>query len=104
MRKIAKTITTTVQLVKKDDGSFSLNSTLMLITIPQKFKLGEEKDVKTQDGRQVKNSFTIEGNILTELQVGEKTFVIVREFFEDEMIVTSTVGTVSSKAWCKKVN
>lgn len=103
MRKIAKTITTTVQLVKKDDGSYVLNSTLMLITMPQKFRLGEEKEVTTNDGRKVKNSFTIEGNVLTEHQIGEKYFLIIREFSEDEMIVTSTIGDVTSKAWCKRV-
>lgn len=75
----------------------------MFITMPNKFVLGEEKDVTTQDGRKVKNTFTLKDNILTEQQIGDKHFVIVRDFGDDEMIVTSSVGGVSSRCWCKKV-
>lgn len=103
-RKMAQTTKSTLQLVNKDDGSYSLNSTILFVTVPNVFRLGKEKDVKTQDGRQIKNTFTIEGNVLTEHQIGDKHFVVVREFFDDELIMTSTVGSVSSKTWCKRVN
>lgn len=103
-RKLAQNTKSTLQLVKKDDGSYSLNSTIMFITMPNVFRLGEEKDITTQDGRKVKNTFTIEGNVLTEHQLGVKNFVIVREFSDDEMIMTSTAGSVTSKTWCKRVN
>lgn len=101
---MAQTTKSTLQLIKKDDGSYSLNSTILFITMPNVFRLGAEKDVKTQDGRQIKNTFTIEGNVLTEQQIGDKHFVITREFFDDKLIMTSTVGNVSSKTWCKRVN
>lgn len=103
MRKVAKSLTTKVQLVKLDDSTYSLNTVIMLLTTSQKFKLNEEKEIKTQDGRSVKNSFSIDGNTLTEKQIGEKPMTIVREFFDDEMIVTSTIGGVVCKSWCKLV-
>lgn len=124
LRKISKTLTTVVQLTRKEDV-YSLNSTILLLTTSQKFKLGEGKDVTTQDGRKVNNIFTIEDNKLIEQQIGEKTFTIVREYFDEEMIVTATFGEVHiflynlqnkkknffsysyqvvSTSWCKLVN
>jgi hypothetical protein len=103
MRKLSSTMTTTVQLVKKADDHYSLNTTILLMTTSQKFRLNEEKDVTTLDGRKVKISFTIERNKLTENQVGEKTLTIVREFSDDQMIATSTIGNVMCTSWCKLV-
>lgn len=34
----------------------------------------------------------------------KKTFITVREFSNDELIVTSTVGNAVSKSWCQVVN
>lgn len=76
---------------------------LVITKMKQKFRLNEEVDIKTPDGRKVKNSFTIVGNVVIEKQIGEKNYVIVREFFDDEMIATLTVGNVSSRAWLKRV-
>lgn len=95
-------MTTTVQLTKKDD-EYSLNSTILLLTTSQKFKVGEAKDVTTQDGRKVKNVFTIEDNKLIEQQIGDKTLTIVREYSDDELIVTTSMGGVESTSWCKLV-
>lgn len=103
MRKLASTMTTTVQLVKKDDGHYSLNSTILFLTTSQKFHLGVEKDVTTQDGRKVKNVFTIEGQKLIEHQIGEKIFSIVRDYSEEELVVTTTMNGVTSTSWCKVV-
>lgn len=74
-----------------------------MLTTTQKFKLGEEKEMTTTDGRKVKNVFTIDGNVLTEKQIGEQTFTLVREFFDDEMITTSYYGNVVCKGYCKLV-
>lgn len=103
MRKLAATMSTVVQLVKKDDGSYSLNSTILFLTTSQKFKLGEAKEVTTLDGRKIKNVFTIDGNILTEKQLGEKDCTITREFFDDELIVVASIGDVTCTSWCKVV-
>lgn len=97
-------MTTTVQLVKKDDETYSLNSIIMLLKTSQLFKLDEEKEVTTADGRKVMNSFSIEGNKLIEKQIGEKSMVIEREFFDDQLIVVSKIGDVTCTSWCKLVN
>ena len=103
MRAIAKNITTTVQLTKRDE-IYSLNTFMVLFETSQKFKPSEPDDVTTQDGRKVEITFTIDGNVLTEKQAGEKTMIIVREFFDKELIVTSSIGNVICKSWCKLVD
>lgn len=103
IRAITKKLTTTVQLTKKDGGTYSLNSIILFVTTSQKFKLNEALDVTTADGRKVKNIFTVDGNILIEKQIGEKTLTIIREFFDDEMIATTEINGVSCKSWCKVV-
>lgn len=103
MKKIAKTLSTTVQLVEKPDGSFVLNSTIMLITTSQKFVLGEAKELTTSDGRKIKNIFTMNGNKLIEEQIGEKTMTVEREFFDDVMIAKASIGDVVCTSWSKLV-
>lgn len=99
---MATSLSSTIQLVKKGD-EYTLTTKMMLLTNTQKFKLGEEKDVTTTDGRKVKNVFTMDGNILTEQQIGDRTLTTVREFFDDEMIATSYYGNVVCKGYCKLV-
>ncbi|KAG5681929.1 hypothetical protein PVAND_011332 [Polypedilum vanderplanki] len=89
-RKIAKTLTTTLQLTKKSDGTYSLNSTILVFSTSQKFTLGVGKDLTTTDGRKVNNIFYIEGNKLIEKQIGERTLIIEREFFDDHLIAKAT--------------
>lgn len=100
IRKIATSVSTTIQLVRKGD-EYTLTTKMLLLTTTQKFKLGEEKEVTTADGRKVKNVFTVDGNVLTEQQIGERTLTTIREFFDNEMIATSYYGNVVCKAYCK---
>lgn len=106
LRKLAKSVPASVVLIKIDEETYSFNTKVMLMTVPQKFKPGEEIVSRTSDGSTVicKSSFTIAGNVLTEKQIGDKSFVITREFTDDEMISVSTVGSVVCRAWYKVVN
>ena len=60
-----------------------------------KFKLNEEFDEKTPDGREVKAKVTKDGDSFISVQNavkdGEKSTKIIREFKGDEVHVTSTV-------------
>lgn len=104
MRKIAATITTTLELKKISETEYSLNSTMLFVTIPQKFTPGVGHSVKTQDGRNIIDTFHFEGdNKLIEIQKGEKQFLIEREYFETELIVTAKIGNVTCTSWCKLV-
>ena len=86
VRRIASAFSTITQLTKKDD-EYSLNIIIMFFTASQTFKAGEGKDITTSDGRKVFNIFEIDGNKLLEKQIGEKTMIIEREFFDDQLIV-----------------
>lgn len=103
MRQLSKTMKSTMQLVKADENSYSFNTTILFITTSQKFKLGEEKELTTIDGRKIRNIFTIEGNKLIEKQIGEKILLVEREFFDEEMIVKTSSGGVVCTTWCKHV-
>ena len=84
-------------------GSFKMST--MLRSIQLKFKLGEEFDEKTPDGREVTAKVTKEGDSFISIQnakkAGEKSTKIVREFKGDEMIQTSEV--IGSSLVCTQV-
>ncbi|KMZ04221.1 uncharacterized protein Dsimw501_GD20655, isoform C [Drosophila simulans] len=57
-------------------------------------ELGVEFDEETLDGRNVKSIITLDGNKLTQEQKGDKPTTIVREFTDNELITTLTIGSV----------
>lgn len=70
------------------------------MTHQQKFVPGKEIEQTTIDGRKIKNLFTIEGNKLTERQTEpQREVIIIREFYDSEMVGTSIVGDVINKNW-----
>jgi hypothetical protein len=94
LRKIAKTLSTVVQLTKNND-EYSLNTTILLMTTSQKFKINVEKDVTTLDGRKIREVFSKESdNVLIERQIGEKTMTITRTFYDDQLIVVAEIAGV----------
>ncbi|KAJ6635556.1 Fatty acid-binding protein, muscle [Pseudolycoriella hygida] len=97
-RKVASSLSATVQLVRNGD-KYTLKTRHLILRTNQTFKLGEEKNVTTGDGRKVKNEFTIDGNKLTEKQIGEIALTIVREFSDEEMIQTYYCENVVSKGF-----
>lgn len=68
-----------------------------------KFKLGEEKEQETADGRTVLTTFTLDGNTLTQVEKCKKNSVIVRVFSDTEMVATSVYGDVHSKRIYKAI-
>jgi hypothetical protein len=94
-RKLAKTISSSTQVVKLNEREYAVNTILPFKTHQQKFVPGEESEQTTVDGRKVRNIFTIEGNKITERQIEpNREVTIVREFFEKEMLGRSIVGKV----------
>ena len=77
----------------------------MLKSMELKFKLGEEFDEKSPDGREVKAIVTKEGDSFISTQTakkeGEKSTKITREFKGDEVIQTSQV--IGSDLVCTQV-
>ncbi|XP_075144892.1 fatty acid binding protein [Haematobia irritans] len=93
LRKMGNTVSPTVELKKDGDVyTFTTSSTFKTSTIT--FKLGEEFDEETLDGRKVKSICTLDGNTLTQEQKGDKPSTIVREFTDSAMTTTLTIGDI----------
>ena len=89
LRKMGNSVSPTVDLVKDGDKyTFTTSSTFKTSAIT--FKLGEEFDEETLDGRKVKSVITMDGdNKLVQEQKGDKPSTIVREFTADECTTVS---------------
>ncbi|XP_055379339.1 probable fatty acid-binding protein [Condylostylus longicornis] len=97
LRTIGNNTSATVELVEEADGSYSFITDSTFRRSVMKFKPGEEFDEETIDGRNVKSVCTFDGpNKFIQEQKGSKPTTIVREFKEDELITTLTIGNVTS--------
>lgn len=70
-----------------------------------KFKLGEEFDESTADGREVKTTCTLEGdNKLIQDQKGEKNTTLTREIIDDKMLVMTldVNGVICTRTYNKE--
>jgi len=94
LRKIGNSVTPTVEL-KKDGETYTLVTSSTFKTSTISFKLGEEFDEETLDGREVKSIITLEGNKLVQKQGGTPESTIIREFDGNNMVATMTVGDVT---------
>lgn len=104
MRKIAKTLTSTTQLSRNDDGRYTLYTTsLKIITQSMEFAPNEEFEEKTADGRKVRSTVRFEENKMIHTQHGEKPLTIERRFFNDEMIAITIIGDIVCTSWSKAV-
>lgn len=90
--KIAKPI---IQLTEQD-GEYTLTSESVFKNIVTKFRIGEKFDDETPDGRKVVSVFTQDKNKLTQVQYGDKTTTIVREFTPEDVKVTVKVDGLAS--------
>uniref|UniRef100_A0A023F8M4 Fatty acid-binding protein, muscle n=1 Tax=Triatoma infestans TaxID=30076 RepID=A0A023F8M4_TRIIF len=93
-RKMGNTVSPVIELLE-EDGEYTLKSSSTFKNTVIKFKLGEEFDQETPDGRKVKATITLEGdNKLVEVQKGEKETTLIREFSKDEVKMTLTVDDI----------
>ena len=69
----------------ENNGLYTLKTTSPFKNSEIKFKLGEEFDEETPDGRKVKSVCTLDGNKLIQIQKGDKQTTIEREFTPAEM-------------------
>lgn len=97
---MGNSVSPTVELVQSGD-SFTLNSTSTFKSTSITFKLGEEFEEETADGRKVKTKITQDGNKFIQEQFGDKPSTIVREFNADDMTTTLTIGDVKCVRYYK---
>ncbi|XP_014474982.1 PREDICTED: myelin P2 protein isoform X1 [Dinoponera quadriceps] len=83
-RKMGSSVSPVVELTE-NNGTYTLKTTSPFKNTEIKFKLGEEFDEETADGRKVKSVCTLEGNKLVQVQKGDKDTTIEREFSPTEM-------------------
>ncbi|XP_018799053.1 PREDICTED: probable fatty acid-binding protein [Bactrocera latifrons] len=102
MRKMGNSVSPTVEL-KKDGETYTFTTTSTFKTSSINFKLGEEFDEETLDGRKVKSVITLEGNKLVQEQKGDKPSTIIREFTDSELVTTLTINGVKSVRLYKAV-
>jgi len=89
-RKMASSVNPVVELTEKD-GVYTLKTTSPFKNTEIKFKLNEEFDEETADGRKVKSICTLEGNKLVQIQKGPKETTIEREYTPTEMKAVSVL-------------
>ena len=86
--KKAATVTTPEMTVEETNGEWTIKMSTILKTFKLKFKIGEEFDDKTPDGREVTSLVKLDGNKLIATQMakkaGEKSTMSPREFFADK--------------------
>merc|ERR1711909_136350 len=91
---------TPVMSITETDGNWTMITKTTVKSIELKFRLGEEFEEDTTDGRHCKTTVTLEGNKMTTTQKatkkGEKDVVVVREFAGDTITYTATCEGVSS--------
>lgn len=93
MRKMGNTVSPTVELTKEgDEYTFHTVSTFKTTAI--KFKLGEEFDEETLDGRKVRSIITLDGNKMSHEQKGDKAHTIIREFSPTELVAVSRLQNI----------
>ena len=97
LRKAA-TISTPQMEVTEEDGIWTITTSTMLKSMSLKFEVGKAFDDVTPDGRKVSSLVTVEGNkficVQTAKNESDKSTKSIREFTEDECIVTlEIIGT-----------
>lgn len=93
-RKVGGSVSPVIELTEAD-GVYTLKSTSTFKNSVITFKLGEEFDEETPDGRKVKSTITRDGNKLIQIQKGEpKDTEIVREFTPEQVVMTLKVEDI----------
>lgn len=73
----------------ENEGVYTFTSNFIVKSFVITFKMGEEFDEETPDGRKVRTTMTQEGNKLIQDQKGEKSTKIVHEFTPEFVTMVS---------------
>ncbi len=84
-RKAGNSMKPTVTVTKLDDEKYRMKSASTFKTTEFTFTLGEEFEETTPDGRKVKSTITMDGNVMKQVQVADKTTYIDRSIEGDMM-------------------
>merc|ERR1712098_994310 len=106
MRKMANAASPALEITEAD-GKYTIKTTTTFKTTEISFKLGEEFEETTADGRVVKSTITLDGDTLTHKQIGnkdkkEKDSTLIRKFNDTGMDLECKVDDVVSKRVYKR--
>ncbi|XP_014220478.1 fatty acid-binding protein, muscle isoform X1 [Trichogramma pretiosum] len=93
VRKMGAAVSPVVE-VTENNGEYTMKTQSTFKNQEIKFKLGEEFDEETPDGRKVKSVITLDGNKMTHVQKGDKETLIEREFTPTEMKAVMKVDDI----------
>merc|ERR1712133_253884 len=99
LRKAAMA-STPVMTITESGGNWTMVTKTSMKSIELKFRLGEEFEEDTTDGRHCKTTVTLDGNVTTTKQkatkAGEKDVTVVRTFSDDGISLTMSTGGATS--------
>ncbi|KAK9504909.1 hypothetical protein O3M35_009079 [Rhynocoris fuscipes] len=94
VRKVGNSVSPVIELLE-ENGEYTLKSSSTFKNTVIKFKLGEEFEQETPDGRKVKTIITLEGdNTLVEVQKGDKETTLIREYSKEEVKMTLKIDDI----------
>lgn len=94
-RKLGNAASPVIELTY-NNGEYSLTSKSTFKNTDLRFRIGQEFTQETPDGREVKTIITQKGNVLTEVQTGDKMTTIVRTFTPEEIKMIVKVNDIVS--------
>uniref|UniRef100_A0A5K3G6H4 FABP domain-containing protein n=1 Tax=Mesocestoides corti TaxID=53468 RepID=A0A5K3G6H4_MESCO len=95
-RQVYRISKPTFTVSRLEGCKYKMRSESTFKTTEFEFKLGEEFEEETPDGRTVKSTITIKGGTLKQVQVGEKTTYIDRVVEGNQLKTVVQVGDVVS--------
>merc|ERR1711872_363807 len=104
-RKMFSSLKPDVEFAEVGPGEWIMKTISTVKTVELKFKIGEEFTEQTNDVRECKTTFTVEGNKLIQMQkaVKGKDSKVTREFNGDDLItIVECDGVVSKRIYKKK--
>ncbi|KAG5681926.1 hypothetical protein PVAND_011329 [Polypedilum vanderplanki] len=95
------TSSSTVELKRKSDDIYVLNTKRKFKTQSLEFKLNEEFEERMMNGEKVKSVIIFENNTMIHTQQSDPSLKITRNFFQDEMVTIMTYADVTCTNWYK---
>uniref|UniRef100_A0A5K3G5R8 FABP domain-containing protein n=1 Tax=Mesocestoides corti TaxID=53468 RepID=A0A5K3G5R8_MESCO len=94
MAKLGNTLKPDFVITDLGDGLYEMKVDSIHSKGKFQFKLNEECDEVTPDGRHVRSTVTVNGNTMKHVQVGEKIFEVERVVDGDTLSVTAKVDDI----------
>lgn len=95
-RSLASRAKPDVVMKRDENGKYTLFTYSAFKNFEVHFKIGEEFEEVTMDGRKVKTTFTWEDGKLVQRQIGDPESTIIREFTENELTTTLNANGITA--------